>query len=59
MHRIDNLSSKLDSSYYMPVGEEGNADTTYDTGGDAADSDNEVTFSTILMEVVNYEELYL
>lgn len=41
MHRIDNSSSKLDSTYYMPVGEEENADTTYDTGGDVADSDNE------------------
>ena len=43
MHRIDNSSSKLDSTYYMPVGEEENNDNTYDAGGDGADSDNEVS----------------
>lgn len=47
MHRIDNSSSKLDSSYYMPVGEEENTDTTYDAGGDVADSDNEVRICII------------
>lgn len=31
MHRLDNSSSKLDSTYYMTVGEE-QADTTYDVG---------------------------
>ncbi|KAE8741890.1 hypothetical protein FOCC_FOCC012542 [Frankliniella occidentalis] len=41
MHRIDSSAGKLDSSYYMPVGEEENTDTTYDAGVDVADSDNE------------------
>jgi len=39
MHRIDNSSSKLDTSYYMTVGEEEGGDTTYER---IADSENEV-----------------
>lgn len=40
MHRLDNSSSKLDSTYYMPVGEE-QADTTYDVGDGLPDTDND------------------
>ncbi|KAG7188915.1 hypothetical protein KM043_008516 [Ampulex compressa] len=40
MHRLDNSSSKLDSAYYMTVGEE-QADTTYDVGDGLPDTDNE------------------
>ncbi|KAF7393315.1 anaphase-promoting complex subunit 7 isoform X1 [Vespula maculifrons] len=38
MHRLDNTSSKLDSTYYMTVGEE-QADTTYDVGDGLPDTD--------------------
>jgi hypothetical protein len=38
MHRIDNSSSKLDTSYFLSVGEEG-GETTYER---IADSENEV-----------------
>lgn len=37
----------------MPVGEEENADTTYDTGGDVADSDNEVKNLKYWLRFVN------
>ncbi|XP_011176287.1 anaphase-promoting complex subunit 7 [Solenopsis invicta] len=40
MHRLDNSSSKLDSAYYMTVGEE-QADTTYDVGDGLPDTDND------------------
>jgi hypothetical protein len=39
MHRIDNSSSKLDTSYFLTVGEEEGGDTTYER---IADSENEV-----------------
>lgn len=38
MHRIDNSSSKLDTSYFLTVGEEEGGDTTYER---VADSENE------------------
>ncbi|XP_024892385.1 anaphase-promoting complex subunit 7 [Temnothorax curvispinosus] len=40
MHRLDSSSSKLDSGYYMTVGEE-QADTTYDVGDGLPDTDND------------------
>ncbi|XP_043275656.1 anaphase-promoting complex subunit 7 [Venturia canescens] len=40
MHRLDSTASKLDSSYYLTVGEE-HADTTYDVGDGLPDSDND------------------
>ncbi|EFN88825.1 anaphase-promoting complex subunit 7 [Harpegnathos saltator] len=40
MHRLDNSSSKLDSAYYMSVGEE-QADTSYDVGDGLPDTDND------------------
>lgn len=44
MHRLDSSSSKLDSAYYMTVGEE-QADTTYDglpdTDNDEAPEESE------------------
>lgn len=40
MHRLDNSSNKLDSAYYMAVGEE-QADTTYDVGDGLPDTDND------------------
>ncbi|KAL0134898.1 hypothetical protein PUN28_001582 [Cardiocondyla obscurior] len=40
MHRLDNSSSKLDSTYYLTVGEE-QADTTYDVGDGLPDTDND------------------
>lgn len=44
LHRIDHSSNKIESSYYMSVGEEDVADTTYDVGMDGiADSENEVS----------------
>jgi len=46
MHRIDNSSSKLDTSYYMTVGEEEGGDTTYER---IADSENEVLCSLIVI----------
>jgi hypothetical protein len=45
MHRIDNSSSKLDTSYYMTVGEEEGGDTTYER---IADSENEVLCVLVL-----------
>jgi hypothetical protein len=46
MHRIDNSSSKLDTSYYMTVGEEEGGDTTYER---IADSENEVLCQFIVI----------
>ena len=40
MHRLDNSSNKLDSAYYMTVGEE-QTDTTYDVGDGLPDTDND------------------
>ncbi|KAG6795436.1 anaphase-promoting complex subunit 7 isoform X1 [Apis mellifera caucasica] len=40
MHRLDNSSNKLDSTYYMTVGEE-QTDTTYDVGDGLPDTDND------------------
>lgn len=40
MHRLDNPSNKMDSAYYMTVGEE-QADTTYDVGDGLPDTDND------------------
>ncbi|XP_003392861.1 anaphase-promoting complex subunit 7 [Bombus terrestris] len=40
MHRLDNSSNKLDTAYYMTVGEE-QTDTTYDVGDGLPDTDND------------------
>ncbi|XP_015592871.1 anaphase-promoting complex subunit 7 [Cephus cinctus] len=40
MHRLDSTSSKLDSTYYMTVGEE-HADTSFGVGDGLPDTDND------------------
>ncbi|XP_046739010.1 anaphase-promoting complex subunit 7 isoform X1 [Diprion similis] len=40
LHRLDSTSTKLESTYYMTVGDE-HADTTYDVGDGLPDTDND------------------
>jgi anaphase-promoting complex subunit 7 len=57
MHRIDNSSSKLDTSYYMTVGEEEGGDTTYEriadseNEGEADESETEAVWSDMDLEL--------
>ncbi|XP_067010812.1 anaphase-promoting complex subunit 7 [Anabrus simplex] len=59
LHRIDNSSNKLDSSYYMTVGEDDNGDPAYEriadseNEGEADESETEAVWSDMDLELAS------
>lgn len=49
LHRIDNSSSKIDTTYYITVGEEEGGETNYER---MPDSENEVNFKSFFKNIM-------